>query len=114
MATQRTASTHTNRDTLVGVFHSHAEAQQAIRELKSAGFSDSEIGVVAPDREGTHGEHVETEGEGNKSGTGAAVGATTRIGSPYPPWCPSVLGQRTFVVHALLCILTSPGRWLWA
>ena len=81
MATQRTANTHTNRDTLVGVFHSHAEAQQAIRELKSAGFSDSEIGVVAPDGDGTHGEHVESEGEGNKSGSGAAVGATAGLGA---------------------------------
>lgn len=81
MATQRNASTHTNRDTVVGVFHSQSEAQQAIRELKAAGFSDSEIGVASHNKEGTYDEHMRTEEEGNKAGKGAAVGATAGLGA---------------------------------
>lgn len=81
MAMQTNASTHTDHGTVVGVFHSQAEAQRAIRELKSAGFKDSEIGVAAHNSEAAYGEHTETEGEGNKSGTGAAVGATAGLGA---------------------------------
>jgi hypothetical protein len=77
MATPSNAST--NRDTVVGVFHSQTEAQQAIRELKSAGFSDNEIGVASHNKEGAQGSH--TEGEGNKAGTGAAAGATAGLGA---------------------------------
>jgi uncharacterized protein (TIGR02271 family) len=81
MATQSNASMHTNRSTVVGVFHSPSEAQKAIRELKAAGFTDSEIGVASHDKEGAYGGHGVTEGEGNKSGTGAAVGATAGLGA---------------------------------
>lgn len=73
MAMQTNASTHTDRGTVVGVFHGQAEAQRAIRELKSAGFEDSEIGVASHDSEGAYSEHTETEGEGDHSGTGAAM-----------------------------------------
>lgn len=67
------------RDTAVGVFHSHAAAQRAIRRLKEAGFTDDQIGLVAHDPEKRYGgEH--TEGEGNKAGTGAAAGAATGAG----------------------------------
>jgi uncharacterized protein (TIGR02271 family) len=81
MAMQHSASTSNNRNTVVGVFHSPSEAQQAIRELKAAGFTDSEIGVASHDKEGAYGEYSGTEGEGNKSGTGAAVGATAGLGA---------------------------------
>lgn len=81
MATQHNASTRTNRDTVVGVFHSPAEAQQAIRQLKSAGFSDSEIGVASHGSDETHLEHDAIEGEGTMSGTGATVGATAGLGA---------------------------------
>jgi uncharacterized protein (TIGR02271 family) len=79
--TQRSGSTvTTNRDTVVGVFHSHHEAQKAVHELKSAGFTDDQIGVAAQDKDGTHaGSRVRDEG--NKSGAGAAAGAATGLGA---------------------------------
>jgi uncharacterized protein (TIGR02271 family) len=38
--------------TVVGLFHERADAEEAIRGLKDAGFSDSQIGVLMQDREG--------------------------------------------------------------
>ena len=35
--------------TIVSLFRSHSEAEAAIRELKGAGFTDEEIGVVKQD-----------------------------------------------------------------
>lgn len=65
------------RETVIGVFHSTREAQQAVRELKAAGFDDSQIGFAAQDREGSY----EEQTEGNKAGKGAAVGAATGLGA---------------------------------
>ena len=72
----------TKRDTAVGIFHSHAAAQRAIRRLKEVGFTDDQIGLVAHDPERRYGDthSTHTEGEGNKAGTGAAAGAATGAG----------------------------------
>jgi uncharacterized protein (TIGR02271 family) len=81
MAMPSNASTDANRDTVVGVFHSQAEAQRAVRELKAAGFTDNEIGVASHDNDGVSDHHTDAHGEGNQSGTGAVVGATAGLGA---------------------------------
>lgn len=65
------------RDTAVGIFHTHAAAQRAMRKLRDAGFTDDQIGLVAQDPEKRYGEHQE---EGSKAGAGAAAGAATGAG----------------------------------
>jgi uncharacterized protein (TIGR02271 family) len=42
-------NTRTERPTIVGVFRDRSQAQQAINELKRAGFRDDQIGVTSPD-----------------------------------------------------------------
>lgn len=66
-----------NRDTVVAVFHPHADAQAAVRELKAACFTEEHIGIAAQDHDGVYQAH----GEGNKAGAGAALGATTGLGA---------------------------------
>jgi len=75
MAVQKQSTA--NRNTVVAVYHSHADAQAAIRDLKSAGFSEDRLGIAAQDREGT----FQDQTDGNKSGAGAAVGATAGFGA---------------------------------
>lgn len=67
----------TDRDTIVGVFHSHAEAQRAVRELKAAGFNDDQIGLVSKDSGGTYRDQT----EGNMAAEGAAAGAIGGLGA---------------------------------
>jgi uncharacterized protein (TIGR02271 family) len=67
-----------NRDTVVGVFHNHAEAQQAVRRLKEAGFTEEQIGVAARDHETKDVEHEE---KGNKAAEGATAGAVAGLGA---------------------------------
>ena len=67
----------TKRDTVVAVFHSHAEAQKAVRDLKQAGFKDDQIGIASQDREGTYAEQT----EGNMAEEGAVTGAATGLGA---------------------------------
>ena len=43
-----------NRRTVVGVYHSHAEARNAVRDLKAAGFTENQIGIASRDTEGHH------------------------------------------------------------
>lgn len=64
--------------TVVGVFKSRKQAQDAVNELRSAGFREDEIGVIAhdSDEDGTH--HEE---HGSKAGEGAAVGVATGAGA---------------------------------
>lgn len=64
--------------TVVGVFHNQHEAQEAIRDLRAAGFREDEIGLIAHDEEG--GRHETREEHGSKAGEGAAVGAATGAG----------------------------------
>ncbi len=71
------ATRNTEDRAVVAAFHSHAEAQQAIRELKSAGFSDEQIGIATQDREGTYQEQMDN----NMAGEGAAIGATAGLGA---------------------------------
>jgi uncharacterized protein (TIGR02271 family) len=71
--------TRTERQTVVGVFTDRARAQQAINELKQAGFRDDQIGVTA---RGDHGGSTggATSGEGTYTGEGAAAGIATGAG----------------------------------
>lgn len=57
---------------VVGLFRDQLEAEQAIRELKAAGFSDSQIGVLMQDPEA--GRRL-AEDAGTKAGEGAKAGA---------------------------------------
>ena len=75
MATQ--TSTARDRGTAVAAFHSHADAQRAVRELRAAGFTDEQIGVASQDREGSYSEQT----EGSKAGEGAATGAAVGLGT---------------------------------
>jgi uncharacterized protein (TIGR02271 family) len=60
------------RDTVVGLFRDTARAERAIRDLKGAGFSDKQIGVLMHDRAQ---ERKLAEDTGTKAGEGAAAGA---------------------------------------
>jgi len=44
-------NTTTERAAVVGLFHDNAQAERAIRDLKTAGFSDQQIGVIMQDKE---------------------------------------------------------------
>lgn len=67
------------------VFDSHAEADRAVSELRSAGVSDRAISMVARDEDGS-GKTRETDGAGEKAGSvlskgalGAGVGAALGV-----------------------------------
>ena len=77
MAADKYTADYTDRETAVGVFHSHAEAQKAVNELKAAGFDDDQIGIASQDQEGTYAEQThETMAE-----EGAVAGAATGLGA---------------------------------
>ena len=61
-------------DTVVSLFRDAARAERAIRDLKDAGFTDSQIGVVMQDRAQAR---KFAEDTGTKAGEGAAAGAAT-------------------------------------
>ncbi len=75
--TARQTNTRTDPETVVAVFHSHSEAQAAVRDLKAAGFTDEQIGVAAKDLDGSHQEHT----EGNMAGKVATAGAVGGLGA---------------------------------
>ena len=54
------AMTESDRSTMVGVFEVQAQAEQAVNELRSAGFSDDQIHLVVHRAPGT-GEDIITE-----------------------------------------------------
>ena len=95
--------------TVVGVFETHARAQQAVAELRAAGFRDDQLGVAA--RHGLsdeRGNFVEGDyaGEGTAAGlaAGAGLGALWGIGiatAVLPPLGPALAGG------ALAAILSS-------
>ena len=60
-----------NPNAVVGVFYTRSEAEQAIRDLRIAGFSDDKIGMVARD---SAGRMVSDRGE-TMAEEGAAAGA---------------------------------------
>jgi uncharacterized protein (TIGR02271 family) len=79
----------TERSTIVAVFQDRSQAQQAINELKRAGFRDDQIGVTSPDRGGSGGLTSESgesggsyaaEGGGTGLAAGAGVGALWGLG----------------------------------
>src|SRR5215211_5275790 len=58
--------------TVVGLFRDTAQVERAIRDLKAAGFSDNQIGVLMQDRAEERRLATDT---GTKAGEGAAAGA---------------------------------------
>ena len=62
------------RGTVVGMFRKTLAAERAIRDLKDAGFTDQQIGVLMRDPEETRRVAEQT---GTKAGEGAAAGAIT-------------------------------------
>jgi len=74
------------QSTVVGVFNDPSQAQQAVRELKQAGYREDQIGVVSQDKSTAStvkgeekGSHV-TEGALAGVATGAGVGALWALG----------------------------------
>ena len=104
--------TATHRGTVVAVFDNHASAQAAIRELKSMGFREDQIGVTSRDIS-SKGELVhDSDDDGNYAGeggmaglaAGAGVGALWGLGivsGVLPAIGPAIAGG------ALAAILTS-------
>jgi uncharacterized protein (TIGR02271 family) len=105
--------TATHRGTVVAVFDNHASAQAAIRELKSMGFREDQIGVTSRDIS-AKGELVHDDddggdtyaGEGGMAGlaAGAGVGALWGLGivsGVLPAIGPAIAGG------ALAAILSS-------
>jgi uncharacterized protein (TIGR02271 family) len=60
--------------TVVGLFRDVSQAERAVRDLKDAGFSDAQIGVVMQDREQ---QRRVAEDTGTKAGEGATAGAVS-------------------------------------
>ena len=62
--------------TVVGIFEKRAQAEGAIRDLRSAGFRDGQIGFIV--RTSSADEAVpETIGHGTEAASGAAAGAVS-------------------------------------
>jgi hypothetical protein len=70
-------STATKTSTIVGVFETPAGAQRAVSELRQAGFTDSQIGVVSHNKDG--GADVINDGN-TKTAEGAATGLAAGAG----------------------------------
>ena len=67
----------TTRTTAVGVFPTREQAQQAIAELKRAGFREDDIGVAA---RGVDGDELVSESGDSLAGEGAIAGAAAGAG----------------------------------
>lgn len=73
----------TKRSTVVGVFHNHEQADRAVEELRRAGFTNEQIGVVAPDpgKGGATGAEASSHvGEGALAGVAAGAGVGGLVG----------------------------------
>ena len=73
------------QDVVVGVFYTRSEAEQAIRDLRTAGFPDDKIGMIARDAEGRivtekGGETLAEEGAAAGAVVGAGAGALVGLG----------------------------------
>jgi len=71
------------RTVAVGVFDQRSDAQRAVRELKNAGFTDEQIGVVAQETQEGSNEDSDSalnNTSENKSAEGAAAGAVAGAG----------------------------------
>jgi len=76
----RTGTSSTTGHTVAGVFNNQSDAQQALNELKAAGFSPDQISVVAKDTRETQSmvESSDMDGaETTGAGTGALLGGVT-------------------------------------
>lgn len=73
MATQQ-------QGTVVGVFHDHDKAREAIRALKNAGFREDQIGVASSNREGLRGVKGDDASDESYAGEGAIAGVATGAG----------------------------------
>lgn len=77
-------TTTTTLGTVVGAFENESKAQAAVRDLRSAGFAESDIGIVSPTSSSTTaGRTSDTKAEeGAVAGvaTGAALGALWGMG----------------------------------
>lgn len=74
--------------TVVAVFRSEQQAEKAVRELRSKGFSDNEISVIGPDRrrqerrdEARFGNQSLSEGATWGAGIGGAAGLLAGAGA---------------------------------
>ena len=65
----------TQRTTAVGVFADRNQAQQAVAELRRAGFREDQIGVAGRD-----GDSISGTGDNNYAAEGAATGAAAGAG----------------------------------
>ena len=68
--------THT---TAVGVFEDRQHAQQAVNELRRAGFREDQIGVAVRDGQSVEGAK-DVHGKGSKAAVGAATGVAAGAG----------------------------------
>jgi len=71
--------------TVVGIFETHAQAQQAVADLKGAGFTDDQISIAARDHTTSPSGNVigdDYSGEGAATGiaAGAGIGALWGLG----------------------------------
>jgi len=69
----------TNRDVVIGVFHDRTDADRAVADLRQAGFSESNIGVVA--RRDANAISTTAVGEESNWAEGAAIGAMAGLGA---------------------------------
>jgi hypothetical protein len=70
---------HLEQRTVVGVFESHAKAQQAVAELQHAGFRDDQIGVIARNTSAAR-DTDDDDLADNFAGEGAATGIAAGAG----------------------------------
>jgi len=70
----------TTRTTAVGVFQDRQQAQQAINDLRKAGFQESQIGVAVRDGEQMTGAGNVSDDRGSNVAAGAATGTAAGAG----------------------------------
>ncbi|MCC6509902.1 MAG: hypothetical protein IT423_12395 [Pirellulaceae bacterium] len=66
--------------TVIGTFESPTQAQAAVNELRSLGFTEAQIGVASKSSQSVTGAHTTGEAEEN-AGEGAATGAAVGLGA---------------------------------
>jgi hypothetical protein len=67
-----------SKSSVFGIVKTHAQAEQIVEELQTAGFPASEISILLPDNEGKHDiGHVKATKAPEGATTGAATGGVT-------------------------------------
>lgn len=66
--------------TVIGTFETASQAQAAVNELRSLGFTESQIGVASKSSDDVVGAHSTTDADEN-AGEGAATGAAVGLGA---------------------------------